>query len=182
MESPMDDDRRIPSGVGAAAPLRTALADWQASVVLLDQMDPVTTELVRLRAAAHHDCRTCKSVRAVTGREAGVDETMTAKIERYEASDLPERHKVALRLADALMTQPGQLSAELKRQLHEHFTDAELVELTVDVMKWNYQKVPVALRIDAEPAPGQLAGLAFDENGRHHFILPETTGAHVSIR
>jgi AhpD family alkylhydroperoxidase len=168
-------ERRIPAGVRVTASLRHALEEWQASVVVLDRLDPVTTELVRLRAAAHHDCRTCKSLRTATGRDAGVDETMTAKIDRYESSDLPERHKVALRFADAMMTQPGQMSGELKRQLHEHFTDAELLELSLDVMKWNYQKVPVALRIDAEPAPGRLAVLEFDEHGRHHYSVPAPT-------
>ena len=120
----MSHERRIPPGVRVTASLQRALEEWQASVVLLDQMDPVTTELVRLRAAAYHDCRACKSLRTTTGRDAGVDETMTAKVDRYETSDLPERHKVALRFADAMMTQPGQLSSELKQQLHQHFTDA----------------------------------------------------------
>ena len=168
----MDYERRIPTGVTAAAPLRRALSDWQASVVVLDTMDPVTTELVRLRAAANHDCRTCGSLRLIDAKEAGVDETMTAKIERYESSDLPERHKVALRLADVLMTLPGQMPDELKQQLHEQFTDDELLEMTLDIMKWNYQKVPVALRIDVEPARGQLTGLAFDEDGRHQYVIP----------
>jgi alkylhydroperoxidase family enzyme len=161
----MEHERRIPEGVRAAAPLSRALSDWQASVVLLDTMDPVTTELVRLRAAAHHDCRTCGSVRLVDAKAAGVDETMTAKIERYEASDLPERHKIALRLADALMTLPGEISDELKAQVHGEFSDAELLEMTLDIMKWNYQKVPVALGIDDEVRPGELTDLAFDANG-----------------
>ena len=171
----MSHERRIPPGVRVTASLQRALEEWQASVVLLDQMDPVTTELVRLRAAAYHDCRACKSLRTTTGRDAGVDETMTAKVERYETSDLPERHKVALRFADAMMTQPGEFSRELTQQLHQHFTDAELLELSLDVMKWNYQKVPVALRTDAEPAPGHLALLEFDERGRHHYSVPTST-------
>ena len=171
----MSHERRIPSGVRVAASLQHALEEWQSSVVLLDRLDPVTTELVRLRAAANHDCRTCKSLRTTTGRDAGVDETMTSKIDRYETSDLPERHKVALRFADAMMTQPGQISSELKRQLHQHFTDPELLELSLDVMKWNYQKVPVALRTDAEPAPGHLTMLEFDEDGRHHYSSETAT-------
>jgi alkylhydroperoxidase family enzyme len=166
----LDHERRIPVGVRADASLDRALATWQASVVVLDAVDPVTTELVRLRAAAHHDCRTCKSLRMVAGRDAGVDETMTAKIDRFENSDLPERHKVALRFADVMMTQPAHMSNELKLHLHQHFSDAELLELSLDVMKWNYQKVPVALRTDTEPAPGRLTMLAFDEQGRHHFM------------
>ena len=39
----------------------------------------------------------------------------------------------------------------------EHFSRDELIELTLDVMKWNYQKVPVALGVDAEVRPGELA-------------------------
>jgi hypothetical protein len=38
--------------------LRSALAEWQAAVVRLPALDPVTTEIVRLRCARHHDCRT----------------------------------------------------------------------------------------------------------------------------
>jgi hypothetical protein len=33
-------------------------------------------------------------------------------------------------------------------------------------MKWNYQKVSVALGTDAEVKPGELADLVFDEEGR----------------
>lgn len=54
----MNRRRRLPSGVAAERPLRTALRDWQAAVVLLDGIDPLTTELVRLRCANHHDCHT----------------------------------------------------------------------------------------------------------------------------
>lgn len=49
---------RIGAGVAAARPLRTALGAWQAAVVRLTAIDPVTTELVRLRCARYHDCHT----------------------------------------------------------------------------------------------------------------------------
>jgi len=171
----MTDEPRVPPGTRADERLGAALSDWQAAVVMLDELDPVTTELVRLRAAAHHDCRTCKSLRSATGREAGVDDAMTAKIERYESSDLPERHKVALRFADAIMTMPSEISTELQQQLHEHFSHAELLEMSLDVMKWNYQKVPVALRTDLEPSPGALTLLEFDEHGRHRYRALDAT-------
>ena len=48
---------RVGPGRGDAR-LGTALGDWQAAVVLLDAVDPLTTELVRLRCANHHDCHT----------------------------------------------------------------------------------------------------------------------------
>jgi hypothetical protein len=64
------------------------------------------------------------------------------------------------------MTQPGGITTELREQAHRWFSRDELVELTLDVMKWNYQKVSVALGTDAEVKPGELADLTFDEDGR----------------
>jgi len=50
--------RRIAAGRHGSKELAAALGEWQASVVCLDSVDPVTTELVRLRCANHHDCHT----------------------------------------------------------------------------------------------------------------------------
>jgi len=106
------------------------------------------------------------SLRLAVATQQGLDETMAAKVDRYEASDLSERHKVALRIADAMMSLPASIGPDLRRQAYEHFSRDELIELTLDVMKWNYQKVPVALGVDAEVRPGELAELHFDASGR----------------
>jgi alkylhydroperoxidase family enzyme len=105
------------------------------------------------------------SLRLAVAKDEGLDEVMAAKVDRYEASDLPDHHKAALRLADALMTQPGSIEGSLRDELRRHFSDDQLVELTVDVMKWNYQKVTVALGTDDEVRPGQLTDLLFDDEG-----------------
>lgn len=64
-----------------------------------------------------------------------------------------------------MMTQPGEISPVLATQLHSHFTDEQILELTLDVMKWNYQKVAVALGIDDEIKPGELIDLVYDGEG-----------------
>jgi alkylhydroperoxidase family enzyme len=48
---------RIP-GARVDDRLRSAMAHWQHEVLALGSIDAVTTELVRLRAAQHHDCHT----------------------------------------------------------------------------------------------------------------------------
>ncbi len=48
---------RLP-GATVAPALKAALGDWQQRVVELAGIDAVTTELVRLRAASHHQCHT----------------------------------------------------------------------------------------------------------------------------
>lgn len=54
----MQNTPRIASGVYAATPLRKPLGDWQAAVVRMNSLDPVTTEIIRMRCAVYHDCRT----------------------------------------------------------------------------------------------------------------------------
>ena len=49
---------------------------------------------------------------------------------RYEQSEkFTRREKIALRYADAIMYDPAQADDALWRDLHDEFTEAELVEL-----------------------------------------------------
>ncbi len=83
---------------------------------------------------------------------------------------LTEAQQVAIELADQLMTHPGRVPADLAGRLRRIFTRDQIVELTLDVMKWNYQKIPVALATDHEVVPGELADLVFDGDG--HWVRP----------
>ena len=67
------------------------------------------------------------------------------------------------------MTQPNAITEELLMELRSFFSDDQLIELTLDVMKWNYQKVSVALGTDREIRDGELSELHFDENGKWSF-------------
>ena len=164
---PLGADRR-PADRDAS--LVALLSAYQDAVVRSRLLDATTTELVRLRCARQHDCRICQTLRLADAIEAGVDDETTAKIDFYERSDLAERHKVALRLVDAMIWRPTDLSDDLVRQAHEHFTDAELAELLLDITKWSTQKIHVALGTDgADDLPRDGDGvsyLRFDEDGR----------------
>jgi hypothetical protein len=50
--------RRVEPGTLWDKALRRALGEWQAAAVRLTTVDNITTELVRLRCARHHDCHT----------------------------------------------------------------------------------------------------------------------------
>ncbi|MCX6432370.1 MAG: hypothetical protein NTX29_06140 [Actinobacteria bacterium] len=111
-------------------------------------LDPVLTELVRRRCARQHDCRTCQTLRFSDAAVTDAADAVTSKIDHYEASDLDERYKVALRIVDTFIWRPSEMSDALVAQAHEHFTDAELAELLVDITKWSTQKVHVTLGTD----------------------------------
>jgi len=142
--------------------IRQTLKDYQDAVVRGSDLDPVTTELVRLRCARTHNCRICQTLRLSDAHAAGADDTMTAKVDSYEASDLDESHKVALRITDALITRPDTLTQEIILSARAIYTPAQLAELCLDVTKWSTQKIPVALGTDgADAVPKNERGVSF---------------------
>lgn len=64
------------------------------------------------------------------------------------------------------MTMPALIPAALVERMRTYFSPEQIVELTLDVMKWNAQKVPVSLGIDDWVRPGELSDLVFDADGR----------------
>jgi AhpD family alkylhydroperoxidase len=160
----------VPVDASVDAPAAGLLDAYQAAVVRGSALDPVTTELVRLRCARTHHCRICQTLRLADARAAGVDETMTAKVDRYERSDLPERAKVALRVTDAFITRPDLLSEAVAGQARASFGPAELASLCLDITKWSTQKIKVALGTDgADRLVTDADGVAlfgFDSGGQ----------------
>lgn len=170
----LDDDQWSPPiiaspAVGDATPA-DLLAAYQEAVVRGSAVDPMTTELVRLRCARTHRCRICQTLRLADARAAGVDEGITAQVDFYERSDLPDRAKVALRVTDAFITRPDLLSDAVAEQARASFDPAELASLCLDITKWSTQKIHVALGTDGadglETDEDGVAMFGFDETGR----------------
>jgi len=132
------------------------------AVARLRELDALTAEVVRLRGATQHNCRLCKSLRETTALDAGGSETLYGDIEQFEASAvLTDRHKAALRYVDALIWSPGHIDGGIAAGVRAHFSDAEAVELTFDVMRNASNKVAVALGGDAPRV----------ESGTEHYLL-----------
>ncbi|WP_185935035.1 carboxymuconolactone decarboxylase family protein [Mycolicibacterium hodleri] len=131
-------------------PLDVLLNQFVPTVGALRALDPVTTEVVRLRGAVAHNCRLCKSLREGAALDAGGTESMYSDIEQYESSSLlSARHKAALRYVDALIWTPSAIDADVVAGVREHFSDAEAMELTLDVMRNAANKIAVSLGADA---------------------------------
>jgi alkylhydroperoxidase family enzyme len=143
--------------------LSAALMDVQGAVIRHCTLDPITMELVRMRCAHVHDCRVCRSVRLEPARAAGAGEDVLAKVDFYEASDLSERHKVVLRLADAHLF--GSVPPSLPAQVAAELAPEEALDVVLLVAKCSYQKSLVALGLDA---PGSYTWFEFDgQTGRN---------------
>jgi len=133
-----------------ADPVDALLNGFVPAVARLRALDPVTTEVVRLRGAAQHNCRQCKSRRETNALDAGGTEDLYGQIEQFESADgLTDAHKAALRYVDALIWSPSQISAEVAAGVHEHFSEDQALELTWDVMRNAANKIMVSLGVDA---------------------------------
>lgn len=159
---------QLTPGVAANGPLECAIATFAAAVVNAKTLDPVITELVRLRCAQTHDCRLCGSLRNQEALDQGFNETMQRKIARYESSDFSPEIIAALRLCDAMILSPASADAQLKEELERYFTPEQIAEICLDVVKWSQQKALVALRIEAPPWD-TVNVLFFDKEGNPGF-------------
>jgi alkylhydroperoxidase family enzyme len=131
-------------------PVAAVLNDFLPAVARMRKLDPLTTEVVRLRGAALHNCRLCKSLREGNALDAGGSESLYDDIERYGTSDrLSEGQKAALRYADALIWTPSRIDSDVATGVREHFTEEEAFELTLDVMRNASNKIAVSLAADA---------------------------------
>jgi alkylhydroperoxidase family enzyme len=131
-------------------PSDTVFNGFLPTVARLRELDALTAEVVRLRGAAQHNCRLCKSLRETTALDAGGSETIYGDIERFEASaQLTDGQKAALRYVDALIWSPAHIDAGIAAGIRAHFSDAQAVELTFDVMRNASNKIAVALGGDA---------------------------------
>jgi alkylhydroperoxidase family enzyme len=161
-------------GVAQNGPLDQAIAGFAAAVVNAKSVDPMITELVRLRCAQIHDCRLCGSLRSQEALDQGFDEAMQMKISRYESSDFSPDIIAALQLCDAMILTPSAADTALKETLQQYFSAQQIAEICLDVMKWSQQKALVALRMEA-PISDIVSVLSFDEQGN-----PKLGGAAYS--
>ena len=91
-------------------------------------------ELVRLRVAFHNQCRSCMAIRYDVAVQDGVDEALVCQLEQPEAApDLTPAERAALRFADLFATNHLAISDAEIEKLRAHFSEAEIVELGLNV-------------------------------------------------
>ena len=140
-------ERIFATPYGAAAPPQTgdlwaSLEEFMRVVALDSALDPVTTELVRLRGARAHDCRICQSRLSLRAVESVGDESLFTT----DADDaLTERQRAALALADAVIWQPMGIDDALVARVRRELSDAEIVEIVLDLVRNAANKIAVSL-------------------------------------
>jgi len=129
--------------------LWAALDGLIRTVPSLDALDPVTSELVRLRGARQHRCRLCSSLRSRAALRAGADDRAFAAVDDYRDSDLAPLARAALAFTDAMLWTPGRIDPATVAGLRAQADAAQQVELVLDVTRNALNKIAVALGADA---------------------------------
>jgi len=138
---------------------------FMVSVAQHRALDPTLTELVRLRGARQHDCRLCSSRRSQDAIDAGAGDGEFEAVDHYETSDLPDATKAALALVDAIIWTPEAIPEDAVARVREHLTDAQAVEVVLDVARNAANKIAVALRADAPEVTEGVQLFTTDSDG-----------------
>jgi hypothetical protein len=114
-------------------------------VAKLSALNPVTSELVRLRGARAHDCRLCQSRRSVRAIDlAGRSDLFDER----DPSGISEGQALALQVVDAFVWQPLRWPPGLGEQVVDALGPAAATELTLDVVRNAANKIAVAFDVD----------------------------------
>ncbi len=148
-------------------PVDALLNGFIPAVARMGALDSLTTEIVRLRGAAQHNCRLCKSRRYVEALDAGGSEALYAEIERHEVSEqFSDRQKAAMQYVDALIWSPSQISEDVAAAVRKHYSKDEALELTFDIMRNACNKIMVSLGADAPQVTDGIELCRTDADGQ----------------
>ena len=89
-------------------------------------------------------------INTAVGRKRGIPEDKLQAVDRYaDHPGFTERERVALAYAEMVTISPSDISDEQFAELRRHFTDREIVELTVQAAFENFRaRVNRSLRIE----------------------------------
>jgi alkylhydroperoxidase family enzyme len=112
------------------------------------QIDPVVHECIRLYNANYQGCEYCQNARAAGAVQEGLSEDLVAKLTRFETSDMPERIKVALRIANAISSGPQTLTQQMWDDASRFYSEREMVDLVLLSVHTTSSKVTITLGLD----------------------------------
>jgi alkylhydroperoxidase family enzyme len=104
--------------------------------------------LVELKGAQMIGCEFCVDLGSQICRNSGFSDEELLALTRYSRSDLfTEREKLALDYTVAVMRTPVEVTDELFARMQEHFSDAQLVEITALLTLVNLDRFNAAFGI-----------------------------------
>jgi hypothetical protein len=117
---------------------------------------------------------------AVVKQDEADGETVERALDPRGAG-LSEPHRLAVVMADALMTRPSDIDDATVEGLRQHFSNDQLVEMTLKVLKFNIQKVLVALGTHATIGPEQINKVRWNQLGTYVVADQDSSARGVTV-
>jgi AhpD family alkylhydroperoxidase len=114
--------------------MAAGLHKFAGSLKVNRSLPPRLIELVRLRVAFFNQCRSCMAIRYPDALNDGLNEGLVCSLEKpAEATDLSDAEKAAIRFGELFATDHLAIDDAVYAELRKHFTDAQVVELGLNV-------------------------------------------------
>ncbi|HJS17389.1 MAG TPA: carboxymuconolactone decarboxylase family protein [Anaerolineales bacterium] len=144
MEKRLDYAKAAPDGVGVLRQLERYLKETR--------LEPDLVELVKLRASQINGCAYCIDMHTKDARGHGESEQRLYGITAWrETPFYSERERAALAWTESVTRiSEDQVPDEIYRQVKRHFTEKELVDLTLAVIAINsWNRLAISFRTPA---------------------------------
>jgi alkylhydroperoxidase family enzyme len=138
-----------PIGIWAYQPkMLTGMGRFQGAVRKGHDVDERTKYLVELKGSQMIGCEYCVDLGSQICRNSGFSDDELLALPRYRDSGLfTEREKTALDYTVAVMRTPVEVTDELFARMQEHFTDKQIVEITILLTMVNLNRLNAAFGI-----------------------------------
>ena len=107
------------------------------AAIAASPLDPQVHELVRMRVAQINDCTVCLAWRTPAAIAAGITEEQLESVADFADADFySPQEKVAIEYAQRFSTDSANIDDEFIARLAEHFSSADIIELTLVIGKY----------------------------------------------
>jgi alkylhydroperoxidase family enzyme len=128
--------------------MMSGMGKFQGAVRKGNTVDERIKYLVELKGAQMIGCEYCVDLGSQICRNSGFSDAELLAMPHYHQSDLfTEREKLALDYTVAVMRTPVAVTDELFARMKEHFTDAQLVEITAMLTVVNLDRFNAAFGV-----------------------------------
>jgi len=136
LELPDGDQPEIVRVWGLRPEMGKAVQGISYAVYSQSQLPARVREAARMRIAQINDCVVCRGWRIPELAEQGVTEELYEHVDDPDAGDYSEQERLAIEFAERFALNHRSLDDAFFVRLREHFTDPEILDLTICVGNW----------------------------------------------
>ena len=136
LEMPDGDQPEIVRVWGLRPEMGEAVQRLSYAVYSQSALPARVREAARMRIAQINDCAVCRGWRIPELAEQGVDEGLYAHVADPDAGDYSAQERLAIEFAERYALDHRSLDDAFFARLRKHFTDAEILDLTICVGNW----------------------------------------------